>query len=90
MSRWRSVVEGDAPLRRQRPNQCDDVLHDVGAGDRFGRERQVARLDAGEVKHLVDQIQQVRAAFEDTADAVVLLRLQPVRLDQLREPEDRI
>ena len=90
MSRWRSVVEGDAPLRRQRPDQCDDVLHDVGDSDRFGRERQVPRLDAGEIEDLIDQIQQVRAAFEDMQDAVVLRRVQPVRLEQLREPEDRI
>jgi len=40
------IVEGDAPLSREGSNQLDDVLHDVTDRDRFGRERQVTRLDA--------------------------------------------
>ena len=37
---------------------------------RLERERQPAGLDAGDVEHLVDQVEQVPAALEDLADAL--------------------
>ena len=55
-----------AAIGEERFDEVNDVAHHIGyEGDRLRREREVAGLDAGDVEHVVDQLEQVPAAFGD-------------------------
>ena len=68
----------------------DGELDDLERVHRLHRQRQVPRLDARDVEHLVDQRQQVRAAAQDLRDALLAIVGQIVELEQLGEAEDRV
>jgi hypothetical protein len=51
---------------------------------------QPPRLDPGDVQDLVDQLQQVRAGFQDLLGRLLLLRGLMVHPQQLREAEDGV
>ena len=56
-----------------------------------GESGSVAGLDAGDVEHLVDELEQVAAALEDLRRPTSWSVLgEVVELEQLREPEDRV
>ena len=54
------------------------------------RQREMSRLDPGDVEHFVDQAQQVLAAAQDVVDAVGLIGVELVEVEELREPHDRV
>ena len=82
--------DGDVPVarpaagpgRRRRRGRLAD-----GTGS--SREIEVARLDAGDVEDLVDQVQQVPARPQDVADGLTVLVGQVVHLEQLGEARAR-
>jgi hypothetical protein len=83
-------LDGDLAFGGQRADQVDGVLDDLEHLHRLQRQRQAARLDAGDVEHLVDQLEQVAAAVEHVLDALGLLGGQVLELEQLPEPEDGV
>ena len=47
----------DAPLVGQRPDQVHGILDQLGGQYRLGRQAKLAGFDAGDVEHLVNQVQ---------------------------------
>ena len=47
--------------------------------DRLGPELHLARLDLGQVEHVVDELQQVPRAGEDVAEVLLVLARRPGR-----------
>jgi hypothetical protein len=58
-------LQADGALGGERAGEVEHLGHDEIDGDRLEREGEPARLDAGDVQHLVDQAEQVAAAAED-------------------------
>jgi len=76
-------LQPDAPLVDQGTDQVEGLMQDLGDRHRLDRQRHPARLDAADVQHLVDEVEQVPAPAEDLADAVELLGAELVDLEEL-------
>jgi hypothetical protein len=74
----------------QRPDHVAHVGADLADGDRLQRHVHPARLDAGQVEHLVNEPQQVPAALEDLLHLLPLARRRGAHLQQLAEAEDGV
>ena len=80
----------DALLGGERGDQLQHVGDDLADQDRFGGQGEAARFDVRDVEHLVDEVQQMAAAFEDVADRIALVVVQVADLQQLTEAEHRV
>ena len=82
----------DAALARLRLDHRPAFDHHLGQRHRLVGQRELARLDEGQVQHFVDQLQQVPAGLEDLLDVALLRRRRRrrARLQQLREPQDGV
>ncbi len=86
----RRVHQQDAVLVGKGADQVDRLGHDVADADGLQRQRQPSGLDRGDVHDLVDQPEQVLGGGEDVAQAVALLALELVQLQELGEAEDGV
>jgi len=82
--------EGDLATFGERPDEVQRLPHQLGDVDRLRREQQAARLDPGDVEHLVDEVQEVAAALQDVVDGLGLLLGEVLALEELPEADDRI
>ena len=83
----------DAGLGGERRDHRQRVDHDFLEVDRLHRDHHLARLDARQVEHVVDQREQMRAGVLDVLDALELRhRRRPggVEAQQLGEAEHRV
>ena len=70
-----------------------DIAHQAAQVHRLGAEVELARLDLGQVEHVVDQAQQVVAAAADVAQELLMLgrcHRHSARVQQLGEADDRV
>jgi hypothetical protein len=74
----------------QRTGQVHGVTEDIEDEDGLDRQVKMARLDPGDVQHLVDQVQQMLARSQDVADGLLLLFGQLVHVEELGEAQDRV
>ena len=85
-----SPAEPDVHVRGQRGGQVEGLPHDSGQLDGLERDRQPARLNARDVQHLVDQSEEVASPGEDVRHALLLLGVEGVHLQELRETQDGV
>ena len=75
---------------RLEPQHVEGGGHDLVDQDRLQGERQLSRLDPGDIEDLVDEVEQVTSALEDHLDALALLVALGLELEQLREADDAV
>ena len=85
-----SPYEVDVLLLGQRGGQAEDVLDDAFGQHRLRRELERPGLDAGDVEHLVDEVEEVASASEDLLDRVASVLVEVLGLEQLGEAEHRV
>lgn len=76
--------------RRLRADEIHGFRHCGIKPDRLDRDAEAPRLDPGEIKHLVDQTQQVTPSPEHLADTLLLPLRELIHLEQLGEPQDGV
>jgi hypothetical protein len=79
-----------AAIVDHRPDEVDDLRKDEANVDRLQREVDRARLDPRDVKHLVDELEEVPSPFDDLACVALLLRRGGVHLEKLAEADHRV
>ena len=81
------LVAGDAA------QDVADLADEASQFHRLGAELHLARLHLGEVKHVIDELEQVPRAREDVAHVFLLVGVQWPHLavvHELREPDDGV
>ena len=78
------------PIGREGADEVQCVRDRLLDIDRLQGEGDPSGLDPGDLQDLVDQPQQVTPSLEDLPDALPLLAVQLVHLQQLAEPQDRV
>src|SRR5690606_55719 len=74
----------------RRPHHAQRFAQQATSVDWLERERVPVRLDAREVEHLVDQVQQVAPATDDVIDAARLVWWEIATRQELRKAEDAV
>ncbi len=77
-------MQRDIGVLRHRHHGRDDVAQNGGGFDAFERQLELPRLDAGQIQHIGDQVQEMLSAAFDDVDIFGLPRRQRTGLTQLQ------
>ncbi len=83
-------VDCDLTLARDWGDQGHRLVGELGELHRFGGDGQASAFDARDVKHLVDELEQVPPAAEDVFHVLAVPVSQIVELEELTKPDDRV
>src|SRR5205823_3765400 len=84
------ALQANAALGREGFHEPEDIVQQVADPERLQSHVEAAGLDAGDVEHLVNELEQVTATPEDVGDALALTVVQIVQLQELAEAEDGV
>jgi hypothetical protein len=82
--------KGDPARRGLGTNEVEGPADGVTGEDCLERDRQSVRLDPRDVENFVDEGEEVAAALQDVRNALALLHVQGVELEQLGEADDAV